>query len=347
MIKLLIIGAIFVGLIAVYFLIVALMPGFEVPKQKLAGVKPAAGGSGSTLARQDVRFEVKGTTVHAWLYPPENMDKPWACVVMANGTGGTRDMLMERYARRYQAAGVAVLSFDYRYFGASSGEPRQLLWIPYQLEDYTAAVAHARSLDNIDPKRVALWGTSLSGGHVITMAARDGDIACVVAQCPSVDGRASAKYAFKTMGMKHMLKILVHGQRDYIRSLLGLSPHKIPIVGKPGSIGMLTTPGELEFFERFVPETYVNEACARIVIRGDKYRPIKYAKDIRCPVLMQVCEHDEIIPLDAARETEELLGVYAQARYYPIGHFDIYEGEHFEKAAGEQVAFLKKNLKIN
>ena len=129
-------------------------------------------------------------------------------------------------------------------------------------------------------------------------------------------------------------------------SVLGLAPHTIPVVGKPGSMALLATAGEWEFFEQFVPPTYVNEVCARITIRGDKYRPVKYAGDVRCPVLMQVCEKDEIIPVTAARETEKKLGKYADARYYPIGHFDIYQGEHFEQALEEQVVFLKKHLSI-
>jgi hypothetical protein len=39
-----------------------------------------------------------------------------------------------------------------------------------------------------------------------------------------------------------------------------------------------------------------------------------------------------------------LLGTYADARYYPIGHFDIYRDEYFERAVTEQIAFLKKHL---
>ena len=57
-----------------------------------------------------------------------------------------------------------------------------------QLEDWRAAVAHARSLDGIDPKRIALWGTSFSGGHVVATAARDPKIAAVVSQAPFTDG---------------------------------------------------------------------------------------------------------------------------------------------------------------
>lgn len=344
MIELLVFLGIVVGLLMVYFLTVALLPGFDVPTQQLHAAHAAAKQEKTGPSRKDVHFTVKGDVVSAWLYLPPTGAGNYPCVVMANGTGGTKDMLLERYARRFQAAGMAVLSFDYRSFGSSEGRPRQLLWIPSQLEDYAAAVAYAGSLAQIDPKRIALWGTSLSGGHVITIAARDRRIACAVAQCPSVDGRASAKYAFETMGLKHLLRLVVHGQRDWVRGLLGLSPHRIPIVGEPGSIALLTTPGELAFFQQFMPPTYVNEVCARIVIRADKYRPVKDAGRVRCPVLIQVCEWDEIIPLASAKEAETVLGAYADARYYPIGHFDIYRGEHFEKAVEDQLAFLKKHL---
>src|ERR1700737_4146534 len=88
------------------------------------------------------------------------------------------------------AAGLAALVFDYRHFGASEGEPRQLLDIKLQLADWTAAIAFARTLEGIDEERIALWGTSFSGGHDIELAAHDGRVAAVVAQVPFVDGFA-------------------------------------------------------------------------------------------------------------------------------------------------------------
>jgi hypothetical protein len=59
--------------------------------------------------------------------------------------------------------------FDYRHFGASDGQPRQLIDIAGQLDDYRAAICFARSLRGVNAKRIALWGTSLSGGHVIAV----------------------------------------------------------------------------------------------------------------------------------------------------------------------------------
>ena len=337
---------IIMGLIVLYLLIVTFIPGISVPEQPLEHGKQltAQVDTKPSGPKKDVSFAVKGTSLHAWLYLPENLSAPVPCIIMGHGFGGTKDMGLESYAVRYQKAGFAVLVFDYRHFGKSGGEPRQLIWIPYQLEDWSAAIKYARSLNEIDPARIALWGTSMSGGHVIVTAAKDNQIACVIAQCPGLDGRASGEMLFKRVGIVHLLRMMMHGQRDYFRSWFGLSPHKIPIVGKPGSIACLTTPDTYEGYGSLVPDSFINEVCARIIIRADKYRPVKHAHNIRCPVLLQICEYDSIIPKSAAEETEKELGKYADVKQYPIGHFDIYIGDYFKKSVSDQIKFFKKHL---
>jgi len=52
---------------------------------------------------------------------------------------------LDAYAERSAATGFAALVFDYRHFGASSGEPRQLLDINRQLADWAGAVAFISS----------------------------------------------------------------------------------------------------------------------------------------------------------------------------------------------------------
>ena len=337
---------IIIGIIILYLSFITFVPGFNVPEQRLEKAEQLIKevDTKPSLSRKDVSFKVKGISISAWLYLPENLSAPVPCIIMGHGFGGTKDMGLELYAVRYQEAGFAVLVFDYRHFGESDGEPRQLIWIPYQLEDWSAAIKYARGLKEINPARIALWGTSFSGGHVIVTAAKDNRIACVVAQCPGLDGHASGEMFLKRVGIGYAFRMLMHGQRDYFRSWFGLSPHKIPIVGKPGSIACLTAPDAYDAFRKRVPDTFINEVCARILLRGDKYRPVKHAQNVRCPVLLQICEHDSIIPKSAAEETEKKLGKYAEAIYYPIGHFDIYIGDNFEKAVSDQLVFLKKHL---
>jgi len=337
---------IIIGIIVIYLLIVGFAPGFSVPKQRLEHSKKLTKGKDTkpSWSEKDVSFKVKGTPLRAGLYLPENLSDPVPCIIMAHGFGGTKDAGLDRYAARFAEAGFAVLVFDYRHFGESDGEPRQLIWIPYQLEDWSAAIRYARGLKEIDPSRIALWGTSFSGGHVIVTASKNKDVACVSAQCTGLDGHASGEMLFERVGIWHLLRMMMHGQRDMVRSWLGFSPHKIPLVGKPGSIAFMTTADAYESFGKMLPENFVNEACARILLRADGYRPVKHAKDVQCPVLLQICDNDSLLPKSAAVETEKALGKYAEVKHYPIGHFDIYIGDNFEKAVSDQLEFFKRHL---
>jgi len=340
-----IIGAL-IGLFILELAIVAFVLSFSVPKQPLERAKkmPKEVDAKPARSRKDVNFKVKGTSLSAWLYLPENLSAPVPCIIMGHGLGGTKNMGLEQYAVRYQDAGFAVLAFDYRHLGESEGEPRQLIWIPYQLQDYLAAIEYARSLKEIDPARIALWGTSLSGGHVFVTAARDNKIACVCAQVPWLDSLDAAKEVLKRVGIKQVLRLVPHGQRDFVRSWFGLSPHKIPIVGKPGSIAVLTDSDAWNGFRELVPKDFINEACARIVIRMDKYRPVKHVAKVRCPVLLQITDKDISHPLRSVEKIENRLGELAKVIHYSIAHFDIYTGENLEKAVNDQLDFFKKHL---
>jgi len=327
-------------------LVAALYPGVTVPQQKLAGesgrTRPVQ--QGILKGRQDVSFDVHGTTISAWFYLPENISSSLPCIIMASGLGGTRDMALDAYAMRFREAGLAVLVFDYRYTGRSGGEPRQLLWIPNQLADYAAAIEYARNREEIDAGKIALWGTSLSGGHVLVTASRDNRVACISAQCPLVDGMEAAEQAYHHSSLRQVLRMAGHGQRDLVRSWLGLSAHKIPIVGKPGTIALMADADAWDTFNELAPDDFVNEACARIAIRMDKYRPVTSLGKINCPVLLQVCEHDIALPQQVIEKAVSQLGQHAEVIRYPIGHFDIYRGDNLVKAADDQVTFFMEHL---
>ncbi len=255
-------------------------------------------------------------------------------------------MGLDACAVRFQEAGFAVLAFDYRHLGKSGGEPRQLVWIPSQQEDYMAAINYARGLEEIDPARIALWGTSLSGGHVIVTAARDHEIACVVAQVPLLAGDAGGMELVKRLGLGYILRMTFgHGLRDLVRSWLGLSPHKVPLVGKPGTIAVLADAGAWDAFGELAPDDFINEVCARILIRMDKYHPIKHTTKVRCPVLLQICDKDIITtPMSLVEKAGQRLGKLAEVINYPIDHFDIYLGDNFKRAVSDQLEFFKKHL---
>lgn len=337
-----------IGSYIIFMLFMALLPRKPVPEQPLTKAKPKTKIEDSLplSTRKNVHFEVKGTSLSAWLYLPENQIQSVPCIILAHGLGVTKDSGLDSYARLYQKEGFAVFVFDYRCLGESDGEPRQLVWIPHQLQDWSAAVEYVRSLKEVDPEKIALWGTSLSGGHVIVTAAKDKKIACISAQVPLLGGEAGGMNLVKKMGFGHLLRMAFgHGLRDMVRSWLGLSPYKIPLVGQPHSIAVLADSDAWNALNKLVPENFINEICARIIIRMDKYHPIKYASKVRCPVLLQICDKDIITtPEKVVKKAESKLGTLAEVIHYPLDHFDIYLGDNFEKSVHDQIDFFKKHL---
>ena len=340
------IGA-FIAAYAAYMLVIAIIPMKSVPEQRANDSRTRAHVDRAER-RQNVRFEVDGISIDAWLYLPDDLGSPVPCVVMAHGLGGTKSLGLDAYAVRFQEAGIAALAFDYRHLGGSAGEPRQLVWIPKQLEDFEAAVAYVRDRDEIDASRIGLWGSSLSGGHVITTSAADDRIACVSAQVPLLGGHSGSEMELirKYGGIGFLLRMgFIHGLRDLVRSWLRLSPHKIPLFGVPGTVAAMPLADAWRLYSELAPDGFVNEVCARILLRMDKYAPIRRADRIRCPVLLQICDKDiATTPPGAVEKARKRLGNRAEIVHYPIDHFDIYLGKWFERAVSDQLAFFRKHL---
>lgn len=295
--------------------------------------------------REDVEFYSGTAICHAWLYRPLTSSgglRP--CIMMAHGLGGTRDAGLEPYALKFADAGYAVLLFDYRHFGASDGEPRQLLSVKRQLKDWTSAIGYARSLPGIDPAKIALWGTSFSGGHVIVAAARDGRVAAVSAQGPMMDTIAATRSYLRTAGFFNFLKSGVLGGLDLIRAILGMSPIYVPLVGSPRKLAAMCSVDAVPGYGAITPPHWRNQICARYVLTMSGYRPIAHAAKLPCPALIQVCMQDNLVPASSAVATARKIGAQAELKQYECGHFDIYVGEYFERASNEQLAFFNRVL---
>ena len=288
--------------------------------------------------RTDVRFASGEADCAAWLYRPAAAPAP--LVILGHGLGAVREMRLDAFAERFCAAGFAALVFTYRHFGDSGGEPRQLLDISSQLDDWAAALRYARSLDDVRTDRIALWGSSFGGGHVLEAGARDGGVAAVVSQCPFTDGLAS----LRATGPRAAARIAVRALRDDLAHLAGRGPIRIPTAGPPGSTALMTAPDAVAGVEALTRGLDVDSTvAARVGSRIGPYRPGRALKRLRAPALLCVCDHDSVAPAKAALR-HAARGNDVEVRRYSIGHFEIYFGEPFERAVADQTEFLKRHL---
>lgn len=294
--------------------------------------------------RSDIRFDSGGTECAAWLYRPDGEGaarRP--AVVLGHGLGAIKEMRLDAYAERFAAAGYVVLVFDYRHFGASGGEPRQLLDIEKQLADWAAAIACARGLPDVDPERVALFGTSFAGGHVIAAAARDPRVAAVISQCPFTAGLASAM----TLGWRGVLKVSRLGLRDLAGTLSGAAPVMVPLAGAPGEGALMNAADVMDGYFALKPAdlAFRDQVAARIALAIPLYQPGLLASRVQCPILFCICDRDTVAPPGPTRWLARRAPRGEIVRY-PIGHFDIYLGQDFERAIADQTGFLQRVLPV-
>ncbi|PVG83802.1 alpha/beta hydrolase [Nocardioides gansuensis] len=290
--------------------------------------------------RIDVTFSSGKETCAAWLYRPASMG-PAPVIVMAHGLGGVKEMRLDAFAERFVAEGYACLVFDYRHFGASTGEPRQLLDIKSQIADWAAAVRFARSIPELDPERVVVWGTSFGGGHAILTAANDARIAAAIAQCPFTDGLA----ALQAVPLRTSARVTARAVRDTIGHLLGRSPVMIPTSGPPGSTALMTAPDAMPGYLALVPgaSSFENQVAARVGLAIGLHTPGRATPRITCPILFAICETDSVAPASAAQR-HATKAPEREIRLYPEGHFDIYVGEAFERVVADQIEFLSRHV---
>lgn len=297
----------------------------------------------ATPKRSKVWFSSNGTDCAAWHYTGTN----GACVVMAGGGGVTKEPGTDRFAAAFNAAGFSVLAFDYRRQGESGGEPRQVIRIRDQLADWDAALACAGGLPEVDPDRLAGWGFSLTGGHLLRVAAR-GRAAAVIAQTPLADGAASSPNALRHETPGVILRFPFLALLDGLRGLFRRPPLVVPLAGPRGTVAMLTTPDAQDADRALNPDGRYPEwqqtIAARSVLPIGFYRPGRVAAKIGIPLMLVAAEDDRSVLAAPVIRVAERAPRSTLLRI-PGGHYASFL-DQYDVVARAEVAFLRDHLTL-
>jgi hypothetical protein len=285
------------------------------------------------FSRAGVKFSPNGIELDGYLYRPSGSG-PHPCVVMSHGLGALKDMSIDASAERFAAAGFACLLYDHRNFGPSGGEVRQEIDPWDQVKDMRGAITFAQTLDGIAPERVALWGTSYSGGEAIVVGAVDRRVKALIAQVPFISGSRTLERMFPVALFPAVLQ---HVYADKLARGRGAAPACQPI-SPEGSEGN-------EWAKRAGAGTlYRNEITVQTVDHTLYFEPIDFIHRVApTPLLMIVATRDTRAPLDLqleafgkAREPKELVWLEG-------GHYDPYEVNH-DKASNAAIDFLMRRV---
>jgi pimeloyl-ACP methyl ester carboxylesterase len=287
-------------------------------------------------------FNSQGIRCSGDLYLPTGIKNP-PIVIMAHGFAAEKSFGLPAYAQKFASNGLSVFMFDYRCFGESDGEPRNYVDPGRHLQDWQAAIAHVRSLSAINTKKIALWGSSFSGGHVIVTASKDKNISAIVAQVPFVDAISTTRM----LGVKFLMQAMPHAIKDMLRLATFQSPHYVKVIGTPDEFAIMNTPESYPGYSSMIPQnsSWQNQCPARILLTFAAYRPIASAGKVSCPALIMLGEKDSLIDAATVEKTARKMPKGELVKY-PYGHFDIYTGKAFEGAVQKQTDFLLSHLSL-
>jgi len=279
--------------------------------------------SDTVCRRSELRIATAdGGEIDAWLYLPDGAGTH-PTVVMAHGIGGVKAGGLAPFAEQFVDAGFAAVVFDYRHWGRSSGEPRNLLSVRRERQDYRTVLSWARRHEALDADRLFIWGTSFAGMHVVELAATEPGLAGAIAQCPLVDGLA----AVTNVSVVRALRLTATALADIAGSWLGHAPRLVPISVRPNEFGLIATNDAMVGLDRLDPGdgSWPNDITARSIIDITIHRPVRKARRIRCPILMVVAEQDTMAPTAPAVQVaaRAVRGELYRSRG---GHYDVYQG---------------------
>ncbi|XOV82393.1 MAG: alpha/beta hydrolase [bacterium] len=267
-------------------------------------------------------------------------------ILMVHGWGGLKSHLNQAYAPHFAAQGYVVLTFDYTGWGESEGmllregprpesargaenpqtyttqvrEIRRTVNPLEQQDDIRAAFAYLATTPQVDPDRIALWGSSLGGGLALAAAAEFPQTKVLMIQVGSVSPMSetqdnTADNPLSPANIALWRGAIARGDRP-----------AFPSEPTPGLQGYPDWPD----FLRYNPQEKLAQLqAATLIIDADQEE------------LFDIANHGAAL--------YERIRDRLPARYDTIKgrHYDVYTGDGYAKALALQKAWLAEHLPLD
>ena len=291
--------------------------------------------------KKAVRFYSEGVRLVGDVYSPESL-KPGerrAGIVLCHGYTGVKDLYLPDNARVLNDAGYVAMTFDYKGWGDSEG-PRTRL-APYsRVADVQAALTFLGTLPEVDPDRLAIYGTSYGGATVVWVGAIDSRVKCVVSVVGIGNGtrwmrsvrRPDEWHDLLDRSHHDRVKRSLEGKSEFVNREEVLLPDRQSAElaaaarrNNPAAVSAIP----LEYVDetlQFNPEWVVDRIAPR-------------------PVLFITTDDDRLVP------PEESTELHARARepkklvvLRGYGHYEVYKEPAFSQVMQATVAWYDEHL---
>jgi uncharacterized protein len=179
------------------------------------------------MRTERVTFESKGETIVGVLFVPEGAG-PHPALVLDGPLTSVKEQVASNHGRAMAERGFVALAFDHRFFGESSGEPRQYESPPKKIEDLEAAVGFLAARPDVSADRIGVLGVCAGAGYAAGAVAKDARVRAFGAVAGFFHDAAQQR-AWMGEGYDRALRDAEEAKRRYEA---GGEADMIPAVGK-------------------------------------------------------------------------------------------------------------------
>ncbi len=237
-----------------------------------------------------------------------NTPGPHPAIVFCHGSGpGTRNQV-SIVAPFFLHHGIAVLGFDKRGVGRSTGDWRRIDF-PDLASDILAGVKFLQNHPDINPKQVGLYGISQGGWLVSLAASLSRDVAFIISHSgPGVTPKEQEFYMLTNMmsktgfskeeidGLLEALSLLyVYGKTGQGGDKLDAAVNKLK--NNPKLADELPPPSKDIKWEKFYEKQPLGDPGWFFHLNVD-FDPIPAYAKLKCPALIIFGKHDDTVPVE-------------------------------------------------
>ncbi|KAE8327834.1 Alpha/Beta hydrolase protein [Aspergillus sergii] len=287
---------------------------------------------------RDIAFKTSDrVTLRGWFFTPSSFSGKLPCLVMAHGfaaqneTGRGNSWSISRRTR------LSLFAYENRCIGASDGEPRRGIVPSLQLSDYADAITFAQTLPEVNPNNIAIWGSSYSEGHVLTVSAVDRRVKAVISQVPLISGWETFHRIHRSDFIPGLNKLFSEQSVSFYRQARakGEEPGRLPVVDKDSrALSVLPSEGSFVGYSSGLPSGWRNDVILK-----------RHSEHISpTPLLMVVADTDVVTTTDLAHNAFARAKEPKQLHLLTAGHSDRYDGHIYDKNVSIQIKFLEDRL---
>lgn len=285
-----------------------------------------------------IEFKSEGLVLVGTLHLPANFSEGemYKGVVVTGSWTTVKEQMPDLYAGKLAEHGLVALTFDFRNYGESEGQPRNYEVPQLKAQDIINAVIYLKSLSYIDKNKIGGLAVCASSGYMAEAIINGADIKALALVAPWLHNHEIVREIYGgEQGVKDKIEQSEEARKQFLQN--GKIQYVPAISTTENNAAMF---GEFDYYlnsKRGAIKEWSNRFAVMSWQEWLEFDPIKYASGINIPVLI-IHSQTAAVPQGAEMFYNNLKGKKKIVWVDKAIQFDFYDQEPYTTNATDDAS---------